>query len=250
MFLNDRSYCSMEVFSVLKGLFEDFCKIGTLFKFSFSNKKDHCHDENNSTKIGSKKVAIKNNNVSQNGNANINQQGGINIISNRNYYSVPMEKSSVPSSASEVPKATYAKPELHLAILGGNVFIPDGHSLTGIALDTRVWNTGVHSVVTSWDLVVMPKGTIPTIAQLTPIPEIIRVNGMQNSAIIRASNALDSKVKATPVGPIPVEGILLFYVKLPQHIVLDDDTKLVLTAKDIFDVETCKVQRMGDWLKR
>jgi hypothetical protein len=90
----------------------------------------------------------------------------------------------------------------------------------------------------------------PVIAQLTKIPKMLTLTGVNNSTVIYASNALDSKVKTTPVGITPIEGTLLFYVKLPQNVVLDNNTKLELSATDIYEIQTRKEQRIGDWLTR
>jgi hypothetical protein len=156
------------------------------------------------------------------------------------------------SAEEKMQKETTLKPELRLSMLGGNFFTttkPNGKNITGIALTARVWNTGTPSIVSDWSLMIIPQGATPIRAQLAQIPERLPVQGLYSSPVLRASDALDSKVKTTQVGRTPVEGTLLFYVELPLNTVLDPNTRLELTATDEYEVETSpKVKRMGDWL--
>lgn len=142
--------------------------------------------------------------------------------------------------------------DIMLSMLGGNIFIPNapgavGH-LTGIGLNVKIWNIGAPSVVTEWSLFVIPKNEIPVIAQLTEMPESLRVGGINNSAVIRSQDSLESKTKITPVETTPIEGTLLFYVPLQQEIVLMPSTRLELIAKDINGKETKSTKTIGDWM--
>jgi hypothetical protein len=146
------------------------------------------------------------------------------------------------------------KPELRLVMLGANVFVPDAPDLkgqlTGIALDARIWNTGAPSVATSWSLVIIPKngGLVPT--QFTKIPPKLTVKGPVVGAVIKASDALDEKTNANPISTVPVDGTLLFYVKLPQNVVKDLDTRWELTVEDIYGKPTTVAKTLADWLQR
>lgn len=146
------------------------------------------------------------------------------------------------------------RPELRLNMVGGSVFrpnMPDQQNLrTGITLDATVWNTGAPSVATAWSLVVIPVGQMPVLGQLTKMADQIRAQGSINSDVIRASDALDAKTKKDPIGDIPIDGKLLFYIPLSQQIVLAPTTVLELSVKDIYGAETTVRQVMGDWWQR
>jgi hypothetical protein len=75
------------------------------------------------------------------------------------------------------------KPDLHLAMSGGNVFIPDKMpGITGIGLDARVWNTGAPSVVIDWKFRIIPNGKEAVLAQLTKMPNVLTASGPFSSA--------------------------------------------------------------------
>jgi len=83
------------------------------------------------------------------------------------------------------------------------------------------------------------------------IPDNLRLGGGSiNSAVIRASDALDVKTAKDPVAATPADGTLLFYVPLKKPVVLDPSTRLELSVKDIHGSESVARQLMGDWLQR
>jgi hypothetical protein len=145
-------------------------------------------------------------------------------------------------------------PNLMLSMLGGNVFEPDAkdmhNRLTGIGINAKIWNTGAPSVATEWSLSVIPEKATPVIAQLTKIPETLRLSGSINSAVIRSSESLEDKTKTAPVQATPVEGTLLFYAPIKREMVLAPSTRLELIVKDIEGKETKITKVMGDWLHR
>jgi len=144
-------------------------------------------------------------------------------------------------------------PNLMLAMPGGNVFVPEAPGMqdkTGILLDAKVWNTGAPSVVTEWQLFVIPQNVTPVIAQLTKMPPVLRVEGAVNSFVALESESLERKTRTAPVADMPVDGRLLFYAPLKTAIVLSPETKLKLVAKDVYGKETTVSQRIGDWLHR
>jgi hypothetical protein len=67
---------------------------------------------------------------------------------------------------------------------------------------------------------------------------------------LRGSFALDEKTRKDPIQTIPVSGTLLFYISLPQDVILARTTILELSVKDIFGTETVVRQLVGDWLHR
>jgi len=145
-------------------------------------------------------------------------------------------------------------PELKISMLGGNIFVPDAPDLhdqyTGIALVVRIWNTGKPSIATSWSLVVVPQGQQPVVAQFTKIPDQLRAGGQLNSAVIRASDDLDPKTIRAPVTDIPLQGTLLFYVKLKKAIVVDPGTRLELSVQDAYGTEYVANKNIRDWMSR
>ena len=73
--------------------------------------------------------------------------------------------SADPVNTPSVPQA----PELHLDMLGTNVFnairVPGSEKNTGIGIWAKVWNTGAPSVITSWTLTIITAGGRPDSAQ-------------------------------------------------------------------------------------
>jgi len=144
-----------------------------------------------------------------------------------------------------------ARPELHVKLLGANVFIPDQWpSVTGIGLQTRVWNTGALSIVTDWTLKVIPNGKQAVVAQLTEMPNVLTATGEISTGILRAEDSLEKKTRTAQVGITPVDGTLLFYIPLPRDVVRANDTTWELTAKDIYEKETAVSQLLGNWIGR
>lgn len=147
-----------------------------------------------------------------------------------------------------------SKPELRLAMSGGNIFTLVAPGLrgphTGILLNAKVWNVGKPSVATTWALLVFAQDKTPVIAQHGHIPDQLILSGKFSNRVIRASDALDEKTKTTPITEIPIEGILLFYVPLSKSIVLEQTTKLVLSVKDINEFESITEQVVGRWIQR
>lgn len=146
------------------------------------------------------------------------------------------------------------KPNLKLFMSGANVFIPDApdvrNRLTGIVIDAKIWNTGASSVATEWNLCIIPEGGLPVVAQLTKIPNNLRVRGELNSFVINSSESLEDKVSQNHITTMPVTGKLLFYVQLPKEVVQRPSTRWELSVKDIYGKETKFSQRVGDWLAR
>jgi hypothetical protein len=151
-----------------------------------------------------------------------------------------------------IQQTNLEKPELRLSLTRGNAFTPSTfsthHSLTGVALNVKVWNTGVPSAATDWKLEVIPQGESPVQGQLSVIPEQLRVGGWFNSTVIHASDSLDEKIKSGPISSTPVDGTLLFYVHLKKKVIVDPNTKLELSVKDAYGNESAVASTMGNWL--
>ncbi|HEX3573878.1 MAG TPA: hypothetical protein VHU42_04680 [Rhodopila sp.] len=145
-------------------------------------------------------------------------------------------------------------PKLMLAMSGGNVFVPEAPDvrdrLTGIHLDVQIWNVGLPSIATEWSLVVIPQGQLPVVAQLARMPELLRAGGPYSSVVLRGSEALDARTRADPVTENITDGPLLFYVPLPKIIVMDPNTRLELTIKDVNGVGKTATKIIGEWLSR
>ena len=102
------------------------------------------------------------------------------------------------------------KPDLHLAVSGGNVFVPDGRpELTGVGLDARIWSTGAPSIATGWAMKITPNGGDAVVAQLTAMPNVLSATGPFHSAKLLAANSLETKTRDKQIGRRPVEGVLL-----------------------------------------
>ena len=148
-------------------------------------------------------------------------------------------------------KETPARPEFHLAMMGGNVFVPSkAPLLTGIAIDARIWNTGASSIATGWSLQITPNGGMPVKAQLTAAPNRLTATGEFNNFQMSSDEVLDIRTLQTAVGNAPVSGKLLFYVALAKPLVQAADTRWTLKVKDVYEQETTTSNIVGDWLQR
>ena len=135
--------------------------------------------------------------------------------------------------------------------MGAKVFLPDGEpSLTGIALDVRVWNTGKPSRIVQWSLAVVPQGAMPIFAQHTKMPNTLTAGGEKNSLALRASDSLDDRTLTTDVGLEPLSDRILFYVPLEKEIAGAGRTLWDMTAEDLFQQTVRSAQKVGDWISR
>lgn len=145
---------------------------------------------------------------------------------------------------------TVSRPNLHLAVDGGNIFTAPDAGWTGIGVNARVWNTGSPRIAGGWAMTITPRGGVTVRAQLTKIPASLIATGPFNTATIKASDSLSDKAQAAPIGEIPISGILLFYTVLPKAIVEAPDTVWTIAVKDAYGRESSVNQRVGDWLQR
>jgi hypothetical protein len=175
--------------------------------------------------------------------------GVYNIVSQLNFKNETQTQQTHNAPIITIPTNNSSK--LSILMLGGNIFVPDGSDvqrpLTGIALDAKVWNIGTPSVAVEWSLVVTPKGQLPISAQYTKMPEKLTLNGPPTT-VVHSSDSLDGKTANKSIGDTPVQGTLLFYVKLEKDVVLDPSTSLDLTVKDIYGGEASDTKLMGNWL--
>ena len=144
------------------------------------------------------------------------------------------------------PPPTAAAPSLRLSMVGANVFIPDQlPNTTGVAAQARIWNVGTPIVAVSWTLAVMPDAATPTIAPAVEIPDYLRLAG-SHSAVIRSSDAIDTRTREKPVGTDVVSGTVMFLVPLPQEAVVRPSTVWELTVTDANGAEAVSRVRVGD----
>lgn len=138
------------------------------------------------------------------------------------------------------------RPNVGLHIDGANIFVPDENtSMTGIALNAKVWNAGSDTILIDWDLRILPADAPAVAAQITIMPPLI---SMQHGEPIKGSESLLDRLGSRPVPSTPLEGILLFYAKIPKQLVIDPDTVIELCARDIHSNSFTFKHRMGDWL--
>jgi len=144
-------------------------------------------------------------------------------------------------------------PHFILSISGGNIFIPtEEPKWTGLALDVSIRNSGGESIATDWKMTISPTGNVvPSLAQLTAIPDFLRAGGVANSVVIKSTDSLEQKTHTTPIGTNHVvDGVLLFYTKLTKHQIEESHTVLDLSVQDIAGNVFSTKQRIGDWLGR
>jgi len=146
------------------------------------------------------------------------------------------------------------KPKLAISMLGANVFIPEAEDVkdkfTGIAIESRVWNTGSPSIISKWSLKILPSGSQPVLAQFTKMPDQLSIKGQFNNRELTAAMSLEDKTSSKKVTSDPVQGTLLFYVPLEQKTVIAPTTSWELSANDVFGHKTSTKKIMGDWLSR
>ncbi len=149
-------------------------------------------------------------------------------------------------------------PNFRITLLGGNIFMPDIMSIfckkeeiTGIALLLRIRNGGADSIAVDWKLTVETPEHILHAAPIKAPPMLtLRSPGGKTVVIQESDFSLEDKAAQTPLkcGAPPIQGWLLFCVKLPQKEVLLDDTILKLTVEDFAGRTSCPaIQRIGDW---
>lgn len=144
------------------------------------------------------------------------------------------------------------KPDFKLLLLGGNIFVPNKSThLTGIILDVRIRNIGeTTSIATDWKLVIKVPNKSPLIAQLTSPPKKLSVSGNPNAIFYKTDFQLEKTASSDPLAPnaFPLEGKLLFYIKIPKNEIMNFDTILNLSVEDNTGHEFSVNQRLGDWL--
>ena len=144
------------------------------------------------------------------------------------------------------PSPVPQKPSMGIHIEGGTVFVPtEASHLTGIALNAKVWSLAGGAAIIDWGLNIIPKRGDVIKGHLSEIPDKLL---MERGDSIRKSESLVDKLGSQPPPEAPMMGTLLFYIKAPKDIVLDQDTVLELSAKDIHMNNFSVSQRIGDWL--
>jgi hypothetical protein len=140
------------------------------------------------------------------------------------------------------------KPELHVSFSGADIFLTREPDYTGVALDTKVWNTGAPSVATDWSFIITPQGKLPVLGKLSEIPENLRLAGRQ-SDVIHSTDSLVDKTKTNPISEIPIEGKLLFYADINLQVAKDPTTKWEILVKDIYGQSSSHSKMVGDLLR-
>jgi hypothetical protein len=137
---------------------------------------------------------------------------------------------------------------INAILRGANVFIPDAApELTGIVLTVRMWNTAEPTFVVDFSLTIEVEGHQPVKAQLTDMPETLRLNG-ESSTVLTAGMSLERKSAATPLGAAPMDGTLLFYAKIKKADVLRPSTVLKMTILDGNNQKHIVAHEVKDWL--
>ena len=154
-----------------------------------------------------------------------------------------------------IRRASPGVAEFMITVLGGNVFVPGKDpTLTGLALRVRIRNAGSPSIATDWVMfLTVPGEAAPVRAQLTTPPKRLTLNGPAGRTVLRATDfSLEEQTanKALEPGDPPVEGWMLFHVRLPQAKVLDPSTVIEMRASDFSGRVFFGRQKQGEWLSR
>lgn len=145
------------------------------------------------------------------------------------------------------PVASSHQPALKLALSGGNIFVPDAaKNLTGIALNTSVWNIGAPSAAIAWGIEVVGANGRRASTHAHAIPPKITLRGAPDCEILSESSLIE-KTK-TPVTKEPITGVLLFYVDMPKDQIEHPAATLEVWVTDIFGARTAVKQGMKSWL--
>jgi hypothetical protein len=136
-----------------------------------------------------------------------------------------------------------------LDLRGGNIFQPgraDMHHVAALALDVRIWNLGAPSAAIDWTLTVqLADGRRAKIGNTKIANEITSTE--TGSVLAYGKDNLDDKTGQSPVGRVPIQGTLLFIVDLPKAEIIQPETRLELSVKDVFGHVYNVTQRIGDW---
>lgn len=138
---------------------------------------------------------------------------------------------------------------LKLQMTGAHVFEPDDARLrgsTGLALRTKIWNLGTPSAIVVWSLRVTAPSQESAECAALAMPERLDLKGEPN-VTLRADCSLLARTETDAVGLAPIVGYLLFYFAMAKPVILQQDSRLALTVRDVFGVSTTATQRIGDW---
>lgn len=141
-------------------------------------------------------------------------------------------------------------PDIKAYLMGGSIFesteFPGG--ATGLTINLKVWNIGSPTLIIKWELYIIPRGHTPEKAQYTEMPDVLRLNGAINSAVVKGADSIAKKLENTELEKNPVGGTLLFYSRLPKNAVIDKHTRLELVIHDLNGGEHKFEQLIGEWL--
>jgi hypothetical protein len=128
-------------------------------------------------------------------------------------------------------------PAFHLELLSINVFQANMKGKpTGIGIDAKIWNTGAASTAVSWGLTIIPHNGPPTLAQSVDTPEKLSLSG-SSPMVLEKSKSLDYLTSDKAVTSSPLRGTVLFLTDLSREIILNNQTTLQFTVKDIYEKE-------------
>ncbi len=132
-----------------------------------------------------------------------------------------------------VKKAEETKPtNIGLLMTGLNIFHIDNSNLSGILIDTKIWNTGTPCAIIEWILRITPKEQSTQKAHYRNIPETFTLSG-NPTITIHSSESLEYKISTNEINNTPIEGKLYFCTKLTLETVTNPSTIFNLSVKDI-----------------
>ena len=139
-----------------------------------------------------------------------------------------------------------------ISLLGGNVFIPDSNkNFTGIALEVQIRNSGQPSIAIDWKLNIIRNGQ-PYPAQFAKPPPKLTLQGEKTGRIIVRRSNLQlpelAAMKPLRLEDTPIQGGILFYIRMPQADILAAETILELSVEDITGKRFFTRQKIGDWM--
>lgn len=155
----------------------------------------------------------------------------------------------------KTPETISGKPDFKITLLHAMIGIPpDKKDVTGIALHLRIINAGKASIATNWKLTIKtPTEKLKPVGPATTLKELTFTTQSGKKKVFKESDlSFEKMVSINPLKPgdPPVEGWLLFYVKIPKEKVNWTDTIIQLTVEDYSGrISSPGTKVLADWIQ-
>jgi hypothetical protein len=158
-------------------------------------------------------------------------------------------------TAKSATETISGKPDFKITLLHALVgFPPDKKDVAGVVVHLRIRNAGIPSIATDWKLTVKtPTEQFKPVGPATTLRELTFNTRTGKKKVFKESDFSFQKIVSTnPLKPAdpPVDGWLLFYVKIPKEKVNWTDTIIQLTVEDYSGtISSPATKVLADWIQ-